>query len=121
MKFLFRSFFILIFIVFANVSSKAQAILDLETGAVFTGYNDVQIPGDRGTRFSLKDQLTPDAEFFYRLRLSYTIKSRHTVSLLYAPLETESEGRIAQTSCSRKFYFSPIHNLTASINSIHTA
>ena len=96
MKHLFRSSIILFFTVFLSATSNAQAILDLETGAVFTGYNDVQIPGDLGTRFSLKDQLTPDTEFFYRLRLGYTIKSRHTLSLLYAPLETQSEGRVAE-------------------------
>ena len=75
-------------------SIKAQALIDLETGAVFTGYNDVRIPGDEGTFFSLKDDLIPKAEFFYRLRLNYTIKSRHTFSLLYAPLETTSKGSV---------------------------
>ena len=43
---------------------------------------------------SLKDNLIPKAEFFYRIRLNYTLKSRHTISLLYAPLETKSEGRV---------------------------
>jgi hypothetical protein len=74
---------------------KAQALIDLETGFVSTGYNDVRIPGNQGTRFSLKDDLTPKGEFFYRVRLNYTIKSRHTISLLYAPLETKSEGRVS--------------------------
>ena len=96
MKLLLKSSIILCFAIIISFTSKAQATLDLETGAVFTGYNDVQIPGDQGTRISLKDQLTPDTEFFYRLRLSYTIKSRHTLSLLYAPLETQSEGQVAE-------------------------
>jgi hypothetical protein len=72
---------------------KAQALIDFETGVVATGYNNVRVPGDLGTRFSLKDDLTPKTDFFYRLRLNYTIKSRHTISLLYAPLETTAEGR----------------------------
>lgn len=71
---------------------KAQALIDFETGLVSTGYNNVRIPGDKGTRFSLKDNLIPKSEFFYRIRLNYTIKSRHTISLLYAPLETKSKG-----------------------------
>jgi hypothetical protein len=75
-------------------SSRAQALLDLESGLVFTGYNNVRIPGDEGTFFSLKDDLNPKAEFFYRIRFDYTIKSRHTFSLLYAPLETSSEGSV---------------------------
>ncbi len=78
-----------------NVSSlKGQASFDLETGAVATGYNDVRIPGDQGTLFSFKDDLISKTEFFYRLRASYTIKSRHTLSLLYAPLETVSTGKV---------------------------
>ncbi len=36
-------------------SVDAQAIIDFETGAVFNGYNDVRIPGDDGTLFSLTD------------------------------------------------------------------
>lgn len=74
--------------------TKAQALLDFETGAVIIGYNEVRIPGDAGTFFSLKDDLTTKTDFFYRIRLNYTIKSRHTLSLLYAPLETKSEGSV---------------------------
>jgi hypothetical protein len=83
----------LAFILSFNVLSlNGQALIDLETGAVATGYNNVRIPGDQGTLFSLKDDLVSKTEFFYRIRASYTIKSRHTLSLLYAPLETESNG-----------------------------
>ncbi len=77
-------------------TAKAQALIDFETGLVSTGYNNVAIPGNLGTRFSLKDDLTPKSAFFYRIRLNYTIKSRHTISLLYAPLETKAEGRITK-------------------------
>ncbi len=75
-------------------SLKGQFSLDIETGAVTTGYNDVRIPGDLGTFFSLKDDLIPKTELFLRLRASYTLKSRHTFSLLYAPLETVSKGKV---------------------------
>jgi hypothetical protein len=91
-----RKIIISTFILLGCISSiKAQMMIDVETGAVFTGYNNVHIPGDMGTFISLKDDLTPKAAFFYRARLNYTIKSRHTISLLYAPLETKSEGSVA--------------------------
>jgi hypothetical protein len=93
MKAVIYSIAILFLTLSLSISVKAQAIIDLESGIVFTGYNDVRIPGDQGTLFSLKDDLVSKTVFFYRLRLSYTIKSRHTISLLYAPLETKSEGR----------------------------
>jgi hypothetical protein len=66
--------------------------LDIESGAVIAGYNNVRIPGDAGTLFSLTDDLNAIAAVFYRLRAGYTIKSKHTVSVLYAPLTVKSDG-----------------------------
>lgn len=84
-----------LFIMSLNVLSlNGQASLDLETGTVGTGYNNIRIPGDQGTFFSLKNDLISKTEIFFRIRANYTIKSRHTLSLLYAPLETISEGNV---------------------------
>lgn len=80
---------------FSQTSSvNAQAFIDLESGVVFTGYNDVRIPGDSGTLFSLKTDLTAKPTAFFRLRAGYTIKSRHTISILYAPLTVKSDGSV---------------------------
>jgi hypothetical protein len=85
-----------VFILSFNVLSlNGQAFFDLETGAVVTGYNNVRIPGDQGTLFSMKDDLIPKTKIFYRIRLNYTIKSRHTLSVLYAPLEIKSDGNVS--------------------------
>lgn len=73
---------------------KAQVILDLESGSVFTAYNNVRIPGNQGTLFSLKDDLQSNPKIFYRLRGSYIFKSRHTISVLFAPLQTKAEGNV---------------------------
>lgn len=48
-----------------------QWFLDVENGAVFSGYNDVEIPRDIGTRFSLSEELKTDPAYFFRLRLGY--------------------------------------------------
>jgi hypothetical protein len=95
MKAIIYSISILFLTFCPTISVKAQALIDLESGLVFTGYNDVRIPGDQGTLFSLKDDLQAKTKIFYRLRADYTIKSRHTISLLYAPLETKTEGSVA--------------------------
>ena len=76
------------------LSVNGQASFDLETGVVGSGYNNVRIPGDQGTLFSLKNDLISKTELFFRIRVNYTIKSRHTLSLLYAPLETVSNGNV---------------------------
>ncbi|MEE4256024.1 MAG: hypothetical protein V2I47_03215 [Bacteroidales bacterium] len=74
------------------VFSNAQVFIDAESGAVFTGYNDVRIPGDSGTTFSLKDDLEAKPAAFIRLKAGITIRSRHTISVLFAPLKIKSEG-----------------------------
>lgn len=88
------AFFSLIFYVLLTLTTRvyAQVVIDVESGVVKTGYNDVRIPGDNGTLFSLSDELKAETPVFYRLRGSITINSRHTLSLLYAPLTVNSEG-----------------------------
>ncbi|HOW10605.1 MAG TPA: hypothetical protein PLX08_12475 [Bacteroidales bacterium] len=90
----FLLIFVLTLFFASHEKTNAQFTVDLESGILATGYNDVRIPGDAGTFFSLKDDLRPDPKIFLRARLSYTIKSRHTLSLLYAPLTVYSKGRI---------------------------
>jgi len=75
---------------------KSQVLLDLETGIVFSGYNDVRIPGDQGTLFSLSKELDASPRIFYRIRAGYTFGTRHNLSVLYAPLETKSDGSISR-------------------------
>jgi hypothetical protein len=77
----------------ASSASWSQLSLDAETGGAIFGYNNIRIPGDAGTDFSIADdnflrQLTP----FFRGRVSYTIGERHTVSALYAPLVISARG-----------------------------
>lgn len=72
----------------------AQIEVDLETGAVFSGYNDVRIPGDQGTLFSLSEELEIDPSLYYRIRIFYDFNERHHLGLLYAPLSLNSTGQL---------------------------
>ena len=74
--------------------SFGQWFLDVENGAVLSGYNDVEIPRDTGTRFSLSEDLTTEAAYFFRLRAGYQWKSRHTISVLFAPLRLKATGSL---------------------------
>ncbi len=71
---------------------KAQFSLDLETGIVFTGYNDVRIPGDAGTFISFSGELNTDPGPFFRIRAGYTFSERHQLLLLAAPLNISYGG-----------------------------
>jgi hypothetical protein len=78
---------IFFFILSLNTTMNAQAFINVETGPVFTAYNNVRIPGDKGTLFSFKQDLPSETKAFYRVKAGYTFNSRHNLFLLYAPLE----------------------------------
>ena len=91
------SFFAILMPALLNQSiASAQTTVNLESGPVFTARNDVRIPGEGGTLFSLKDDLSAETKAYVRVRLSHTFNKAHTVSLLYAPLSIESEGLATQ-------------------------
>lgn len=86
--------FVLLIVFCTSELLRSQIGLDFESGLVTTGYNDQRIPGNQGTLISFKDNLKPSSELFYRIKLNYTFGEVHTVSLLFAPLTIESEGRL---------------------------
>jgi hypothetical protein len=88
--------FFMMLIILPSVPAKSQFGLDIESGYVTTGYNDIRIPGDGGTFFSLSEELKAIDKVFLRLRLNYKPGVRHTISLLYAPLTVLSDGSIGK-------------------------
>jgi len=75
-------------------SSYAQWQLDAETGFVLSGYNDVRIPNETGTKISLSRELKTDPELFIRGRLTYSIGEKHTIAILVAPLRLHAKGKV---------------------------
>ncbi|MBL0176367.1 MAG: hypothetical protein IPP94_14060 [Ignavibacteria bacterium] len=90
-KFIVRS--LGLFAVF-TLTACSQFALDVETGAVFSGYNDVRIPGNGGTLVSLSEELSTDPAAFYRIRLLYDFSDRHHLGVLFAPLSLDATGRL---------------------------
>jgi hypothetical protein len=81
-------------LIMCNTYIFGQGFIDIETGAVFSGYNDVQIPRRTGTQISLSKELKTDPAQFFRLRLSYTVNKKHIISALYAPLRLHGSGEV---------------------------
>jgi hypothetical protein len=50
----------LVFLVVPAADAQERWRVDFENGAVIAGDNDVRIPGDTGTMFSLTDDLASD-------------------------------------------------------------
>lgn len=73
--------------------ASAQIIVDVESGVILNASNDVRIPNETGTFFSLTDDLEADPDYFVRGRITYPITDRHILSVLLAPLRVEAQGR----------------------------
>ncbi len=73
--------------------AQERVRIDVEGGAAVSGYNDVRIPGDSGTLFSLTDDLSSDTESFWRVRADLRLAPKHVVSVLVAPLRIDASGR----------------------------
>jgi hypothetical protein len=78
----------------STFAAFGQFAIDVETGGVFPGYNDVRIPGKGGTLFSLANDLKTESSIFVRGRVSYSFGSRNTLSVLVAPLTAKASGKI---------------------------
>ncbi len=79
------------FLTRSEAAEVKQRGIEIEAGAVFSGYNTIRIPRDTGSTLSLTDELTTKPASFFRARGSYYIK-RHMVSLLFAPLVLTATG-----------------------------
>lgn len=105
-NYIFYSLCLIILLGFSSKNLlKAQSSIVFETGLVQTGYNEVRIPGNGGTYFSLKDDLNPESKLFYRVRFSHTFNTKHTLSALYAPLLVKSEGEFTKDVLLKEFLF----------------
>ncbi len=83
---------VLLSVVFLPVAGvRAGFFFDLEGGLATNLYNNIRVPGDTGTRFSLTDDFSVDNTYFWRARLGWE-GGRHSVSLLAAPLRFTASG-----------------------------
>lgn len=77
-------------------ASPAVAIgrwtVDVESAMLQVGRNDVRVPGDTGTEFSLASDIDPDESVAFRVRLGRHLGDRSHASLLVAPLTLHGQG-----------------------------
>jgi hypothetical protein len=69
----------------------AGFVADFQGGPVFTGYNDVRIPGDDGTKFSMSDDLKAQTAWSVRAEAGYQFH-RHYLGFMFTPLRVKSTG-----------------------------
>jgi hypothetical protein len=79
-------YWILFICLISSLSTNGQAFVNLESGAFFTGTNDIR-NGNNGTLFSLKNDFKTPVSPFLRLRVGYLSNGKNHFSFLYAPLK----------------------------------
>jgi hypothetical protein len=72
----------------------AAPLLDVEVGTVLANRNDVRIPGEGGTRFSLVDDLRSPAAPYARTRLGVSLGERHALFATWAPVRLDARGTL---------------------------
>lgn len=81
---------LLVSFILLSLAASAQFTVNIESGAAFSGYNDVKVPNgmqNSGTLFSLHDDFTPqNPAAFIRVELAVLLKDKHTIELTAAPL-----------------------------------
>lgn len=107
---LLRNFFgVLILLTFSG-ALNAQLIFDIETGMAWNTKNEIRYPNGEATtsdQFNLPEELGQPNTAFFRLRASYTMADRHTISGLYAPLTFEQDGFFNNPTKFGTYTFAP--------------
>lgn len=89
--------------------------IDLESGGVFSGYNDVRIPNATGTLFSLSEDLDIQGSAYFRCRVTYKFNTRHYLSVLVAPLTLKASGELEKDV----FFEDTLFPVLAPINGVY--
>ena len=77
-------------------TASAQILLEWELGMAWVGRNDIRVPGDGGTTFSMVNDLETEPEFAQRIRVGGLFGGRHVITFLYIPFRIQAEGAFDQ-------------------------
>lgn len=94
MKYL--TLYIFSILLFLSVAKASDSFIQVEGALLYQGRNEQGIPGNTGTKFSIRefDQGPFDA---FRIYVGKMWNNRHEVRFLYAPLKIETKGQLNQS------------------------
>jgi len=73
--------------------AHAQVSIDVESGLIFPGYNNIRIPNQTGTTFNFTDDFDAQGPVIpFRLRVGFTFNERNHIFGLFAPLSINYGG-----------------------------
>ncbi|MDH4164229.1 MAG: hypothetical protein OEW15_16320 [Nitrospirota bacterium] len=86
----------LLYILIIAPRVRAEYVLNFQGAAVFTQKNDIRIPGDDGTKFSLSKDLAAETAYTGRLEAGYIRKELDYFGIVVAPLTVDSQGPVSR-------------------------
>jgi hypothetical protein len=93
------------FLISAAKGADKKLNIEIEAGPVWQSRNDVRVPNDTGTKFSLRDIQGNGPFFAARVHFDYAFKPKHEVRILVAPLSVTATGPLsASTSFAGKIF-----------------
>ena len=73
---------------------RERVAVEFEAGSLWLTRNDVQIPNNTGTRFSLIDAAGKGPYFNYRIEAGHDINERHGFRAVFAPIDIEEDAML---------------------------
>ena len=91
----------------ANADSSKKFGFEIESGPVWQSRNDVRIPNDTGTEFSLRGIQGSGPFAAARIYFDYAFLPKHELRLLAAPLTLKGSGQLPGPTSFAGVTFSP--------------
>ena len=78
----------------AFAQDKERFAVEVEGGPVWQTRNDVRIPNETGTEFSLVDTIGKGPYGAFRIEVAFDVNERHGFRFIVAPLEIEDSSTL---------------------------
>ena len=96
-----------------SVNAHAQTHVSIESGMAFPGYNNVRIPNETGTLFSLTNDLAADPVVFWRFESFLRLNENQEIGAVIAPLRIKATGSLGFPVRFEQDVFQAGNDLTA--------
>ena len=96
-----------IFVPAAQGADRKKFGIEIEAGPVWQSRNDVRIPNDTGTKFSMRDIQGSGPFAAARVYFDYAFRPKHEFRVLAAPLSVTATGRLPATTLFAGKTFAP--------------
>ena len=87
-----------VFVPAAQAAGQKKFSIEIEAGPVWQNRNDVRIPNDTGTKFSMRDIQGSGPFASARVYFDYAFKPKHEFRVLAAPLSVTTTGALSATT-----------------------